>query len=101
MSADVRVSLPVCLIVAIAAGALPAACSRDASGAPPAARQPAAAAAAAAAPTMSTGRAAIAADATEPDDGQWIRPAKDYASSRYSGSRLLARIANSSGEAPP
>jgi lanthanide-dependent methanol dehydrogenase len=30
-------------------------------------------------------RAAIAADATAPEDGQWARPAKDYASSRYSG----------------
>ena len=30
-------------------------------------------------------RATIPAAATAPEDGQWIRPAKDYASSRYSG----------------
>ena len=29
--------------------------------------------------------ATIAPQATEPEDGQWIRPAKDYASTRYSG----------------
>jgi Glucose dehydrogenase len=39
----------------------------------------------AAAPSAATGRASIAADATAPEDGQWTRPAKDYASSRYSG----------------
>ena len=32
-----------------------------------------------------TARATIPAAATSPEDGQWIRPAKDYASSRYSG----------------
>ena len=84
MPADVRVALPVRLIVAIAAGSLTAACSRDGNGARPAAGPPAAAAAAAS-PSASAGRAAIAADAAAPEDGQWIRPARDYASSRYSG----------------
>jgi len=35
-------------------------------------------------PAAGTG-ALIEAAATEPEDGQWIRPAKDFASSRYSG----------------
>ena len=35
-------------------------------------------------PAAGTG-ASIEAAATEPEDGQWIRPAKDFASSRYSG----------------
>jgi PQQ-dependent dehydrogenase (methanol/ethanol family) len=35
-------------------------------------------------PAGGTG-AAIEAAATAPEDGQWIRPAKDFASSRYSG----------------
>ena len=83
MSADVRVALPVRFIVAIAAGVLTAACSRDGNAARPAAGRPTAVAAAT--PSASTGRASIAADATAPEDGQWIRPAKDYASSRYSG----------------
>lgn len=33
----------------------------------------------------SSDRATIPAAATAPEDGQWIRPARDYASSRYSG----------------
>jgi PQQ-dependent dehydrogenase (methanol/ethanol family) len=59
------------------------ACSRDADDAHAPAGRPAAASAAPAPPQ--TGRAVIARDATAPEDGQWVRPARDYASSRYSG----------------
>ncbi|MFN2563814.1 MAG: PQQ-binding-like beta-propeller repeat protein, partial [Gemmatimonadaceae bacterium] len=41
--------------------------------------------AAAAAPRAFSGIPTIAPAAAAPEDGQWVRPAKDYASSRYSG----------------
>ena len=82
MPADVRVALPFRLLVIIASGSfVVSACSRDADGAPARAGRPVATAATPA----PTGRAVIAADATAPEDGQWTRPARDYASSRYSG----------------
>ena len=86
MPADVRVLLPCRLFAIIASGALVvSACSGDAGDAPAgdtragAGRPPATSAAPA-----RTGGAVIAPDATAPEDGQWTRPARDYASSRYS-----------------